>query len=182
MDFKTYDKAIKQVLLWREKTGKKDYEWPDSRDPEFSSLLVDSGVTGQDVEKALVALTAWREFRGDQYQGMSACVHVLRNRQAKGQFHSHLQEDVTGKNQFSSMTVPGDPNLVKYPEEGEFAFEKLLSNLDDILAGKTVDITQGALYYAVPQNSTSGWFERNIVENKKEHPMTTSIGRTLFYS
>lgn len=179
MNLDTFNKSIQVVKDWRLKHGKKDYEWPDPRDPKFQDELAEAPVVAQDIEKSLVALCAWREMRGDLYQGMSSVVHVIHNRQVAGMFRSHLSDDVTGKNQFSSMTVPGDHNLTRYPE-GDYNFVKILENIEIILDGKAFDITMGSLYYGVIENVTSGWFMREIVHNP-EYERTVQIGRTTFF-
>ncbi len=177
MTFETFTKCMQVIKEWRAKHGKHDYQWPETRDPFFQEELTNSAVVAQDIEKSLVALCAWREMRGDLYQGMSAVVHVIHNRQVAGMFRSHLDEDVTGKNQFSSMTIPGDPNLVKYPGDDK-NFLKILENLDMILEGKAFDITGGSLYYGVIADITSGWFQKEIVEKRQR---TVQIGRTTFF-
>ena len=181
MDFPLFQKNIDYIKSWRVKHGHPDYTWPDPRDPEIQTEMTEFGVVGQDLEKALIALCAWREMRGDQYPGMSAIVHVLVNRQKKGWFRSHLAEDVEGRNQFSSMVIKGDPNLVKYPEATEQPFLTLLKNLDVILTGQTVDVVDGALYYGNLRYVTSGWFISEIVNKPQEHPRTTTIGGTVFF-
>lgn len=129
MDFKTFQKSIDQIKKYRE-----THEgWPDSRDPEFSLQLMDSGVVSQDIEKSLVALISWRLMKDSRYQGISAMVHLIRNRQVKGMTRSHLTEEC-----FQSEDI--------YPDE-DYDFLKILENLDSILQGKTVDITDGSTQF-----------------------------------
>jgi hypothetical protein len=150
MDFKTYQKSIDQVNLWRSFGN----DWPDSRDPAFSTQLIDTGITPQDIEKSLVALISWRLMRDARYQGISAMVHLIRNRQVKGMVRSHLID----------LEFQTDES---YPDEQDYDFLQLLERLDDILAGKTVDITDGAINFSKGTPKSEG--------------IITKIGEYSFY-
>jgi spore germination cell wall hydrolase CwlJ-like protein len=51
-----------------------------------------------------------------------------------------------------------------------------------IVAGTNRDPTNGALYYANLEQSTSGWFFRHIVEDPLNHPVCATIGHQVFYA
>ena len=79
--------------------------WPDSRDPDFREQIAEFKVVPQEVEKALVALAAWRHGSQDVYQGMSAVAKVIVNRQSQGMFRTHA----TDADQFPLMAhFPGE--------------------------------------------------------------------------
>ena len=107
MTWNTFQKCQELIWSWRTKTGKPAHEWPDSRDPEFQTQMLEAEVVSQDLEKALVVLAAWRESREGVYQGISCLVHLLRNRQNAGMFRSHLSD----VDQFPHMAEPDNDYL-----------------------------------------------------------------------
>jgi len=134
-----------------------------------------------DFEKAIVALTAWREMSGEGVNAMLAVVFVLRRRAELGWNGGSLYNNAIAKNQFSSMSVMGDPNTVRYPDIREPGFQTLLQKVEDIYEGAADNLTNGACYYCVPENSTSGWFKSNILDRPDEHPRCAVIGKTFFF-
>jgi hypothetical protein len=174
MTFETFNKCIDLVRFWRSRTGKYDYQWPDSRDPDLLPLFEECDVVSQDLEKALVALAAWRESDMSVYQAMSSKVHLIRNRESIGMLRSHI----TDEKQFPAMNSAWSPEQVKYPIK-EPEFEKLLGNLDDILQGKTVDITQGSIYFGVVGDSMPEWFTELI--HSPDIERTVKIDNVTFY-
>lgn len=129
------------------------------------------------------ALCAWKEARGDGLTGMHAVLHCLKNRVGAVGFAHTLHDVVFGKNQFTSMSVPSDPEFNLQPtdaapanlwtEAQRLAF--LVFMTDD------ADPTSGAHYYENPKTATSGWFQRVIVADPVNHPMTVKIGHHTFY-
>lgn len=174
MTFDIFSKSMDLVRFWRSRTGKFDYQWPDSRDPDLQSLFEETETVPQDLEKALVALAAWRESDQRVYQSMSSKVHLIRNRENKGMFRSH----VTDANQFPGMNSAWSPEQYKYPVK-EQEFEKLLGNLDEILQGKTVDITQSSIYFGVLSDEMSEWFANIVHDPNMER--TVKIDNVTFY-
>lgn len=137
---------------------------------------------GADFEKAIVALACWREMRGEGVNGMLSVAFVLRNRAKAGWFHGSIYENVIAHNQFSSMTVEGDHNTDEFPDTREPQFQTLLQLLDEVFDDSRIDnLTNGALYYAVIQDSTSGWFKHNILDKPDEHPRVAQLGKTTFF-
>lgn len=133
-----------------------------------------------------MALCVWKEARGEGNEGMEAVAYVILSR-AKA-WYSHTAEAVHAavyaKNQFTSMSVPSDPefSLMPHPNDPQYAYcdtlcTSLLSNADDSAAN---DPTHGALYYADLPDCTSGWFFNNIV-NSPAHPLLATIGHQNFY-
>lgn len=120
----------------------------------------------------LWALTAWREARGEDSEGMRAVLHVILNRLNLRRWGDadHLIES---KWQFSSMTAPGDPMLVQWPDSPDPVFAKALELANLIYTGKDVDPTGGATHYFNPRVVLPTW----AASMKK----TATIGHHIFY-
>ena len=175
MNFDIFQRNIDVVRFWRSKNDREDWSFPDSRDPEFQEQMAEAGVVPQDLEKSLAALCAWREGKSEVYQGMSAILHVLYNRQKRGMHRSHLTE----VEQFKTMCEPDNPGLTDYPPKDDPNFLKILENEEEILSGKTVDLTQYATVYGRVGGEMDDWF-RNIVTSD-EFVRCTKIGSITFY-
>ena len=99
-------------------------------------------------DQVIGALTAWRENRGGGIPGMTSVLNVLANR-AK-QRNSSVYLEATRKWQFSSMTAPGDPNLILFPSATDPQWQGALTLALQMAAGTLADITEGATsYYAL---------------------------------
>lgn len=137
----------------------------------------------------LLALCAWREARGEgkiaseKLESMRAVMHVVRNRVAAG--WGDWDAVITGRNQFSSLTVPGDSQLVVWPDEDNSLWLATLGLANTVYHGRDVDPTNGALYYAntnlAAQPWFSPWFKRNIIQRPDIHPVTAVIRNHTFY-
>jgi spore germination cell wall hydrolase CwlJ-like protein len=134
-----------------------------------------------------LALVAWKEARGEaQPMGCDAVMHVILNRVGAPGFAHTLHDVIYGKNQFTSMSVPSDPEFNLQPKAGDVAFNNCLEYAKALLGTKaditiTIDVTKGAHYYANLKNVTLGWFFRNIVQNPTQHPITAQIGLHTFF-
>ena len=139
--------------------------------------------------KSTAALLAWREENSNGLNGMLAVILLLRNRvragKAKG-FPDSWMGNITQKNAFSSMTVIGDGQTVKYPDPRDPVFVRLLQEVDGIYDNTTADnLTHGALYYAdlsSPAYKPGNWFDRNIVQNPARFPRVTTVGTTTYFA
>jgi len=137
-----------------------------------------------------LALVAWKEARGERAMcvsqglaptdGMRAVMHVLVNRVGQPGFASTIHNCIYGKNQFTSMSVPSDPEFNLEPADDDEVFGDALALAGTVLGGTDTDNTQGASYYADLKYTTSGWFWRNIVCNSA-HPVLATIGHHSFY-
>lgn len=136
---------------------------------------------GTEFEKAVVALACWREMCSEGVNGMISVAFVLRNRAKAGWYHGSIYENAIALNQISSISVLGDPNTIKFPDIRDPDFQTLLHKLDAIYDDAADLITNGAKYYAVLKDSTSGWFFKNIVNKPAEHPRVAQIGKTTFF-
>lgn len=130
-----------------------------------------------------MALCVWKEARGEGELGMKAVADVISNRASKWYVNANhpVHEAVYAKNQFTSMSVPSDPefNLEPKPDDPQYRF--CTSICKPILDEQMSDVTNGALYYCNPKEATSGWFAEHIVADTKNHPQVATIGHQLFY-
>lgn len=131
-----------------------------------------------------MALCAWREARGEGECGMRAVMHVIVNRAASWYSRSlhPIHEAVYAKNQFSSMSIPGDREFNLQPSPEDKAHHYCCTMAEEIAKGIDPDPTNGALYYWNPRTATSVWFNRSIVAKPEEHPKLASIGNHDFYA
>jgi spore germination cell wall hydrolase CwlJ-like protein len=130
------------------------------------------------LDVGLFALCLWREARGEGVEGMRAVAWVIWNRSMK--WGRSIHDVIMQPNQFTSMTVdPNPPN----PEPGDLQMAEATQIASALLDGAdTVDPTKGACYYANLATASSGWFFRNIVENRIIHPQTAVIGKHAFFA
>lgn len=131
-----------------------------------------------------LALCGWKEARGEGPDGMRAVMHVIVNRAVAwhgGQAES-IHRVVYGKNQFSSMTVPSDPEYYLRPESTNVQYQFCRAMAEAVCEGSDPDATGGALYYACVENIESDWFKRNIIDDPARHPVKARIGRQTFFA
>lgn len=132
-----------------------------------------------------MALCVWKEARGDGSPGMRAVAHVIYNRVGMPGFARNLHDTIYGKNQFTSMSVPTDPefNLIPPPYDSQFAYA--LTMCANVLHGDDPDLTNGAHYYENALQATSGWFGRVIAGpdglGTPDHQFLEQIGKQKFY-
>jgi hypothetical protein len=78
--------------------------------------------------------------------------------------------------------VLGDTQTIVWPDTRDPLFNKLLQRVDAIFDGTMPDVTAGAHYYAAINSITpGGWFQKNIIDNASEHPLTAVAGGHHFY-
>lgn len=131
-----------------------------------------------DWDEALMALTMWREARHEQHDGMRAVGHVIMNRSVA--WNRSVAEICTQHAQFSSMTFPGDLQLIVFPLAHDPNFEDAMQVAELIMGGHDDDNTGGAIYYAnLDTMDKGGWFDRHIVTGKRR---ICTIGRHTFFS
>jgi N-acetylmuramoyl-L-alanine amidase len=105
---------------------------------------------------ALVALTLWREARGEGTTGMTAVACVIRNRVHKHNSTPFAQ--CVKKWAFSSITDPKDQQLTLYPVDTDPQWQQAQLIAGNVLDGQTQDITSGAtLYYDGSISFPSSW-------------------------
>jgi hypothetical protein len=124
----------------------------------------------------LLALVTWREARGEGNAGMRAVMHVIANRVKA--WRSTYAAVICGKDQFSSMSVLGDPGTIAWPAPADpeflFCFE-----LAETIEGDS-DPTLGSLYYENPTLARSPWFQTHVVDDPG-YELKATIGRQNFY-
>lgn len=116
----------------------------------------------RDEDLKLLALVMWREARGEATDGLRAVAHVIRNRVLA--WHQSWQQIIMAKNQFSSMSATGDPQLNLYPNYQSPAYAQIARIAERIYDGTDEDLTHGALYYWNPRTATSKWFKQHIAD------------------
>ena len=132
-----------------------------------------------------MAVCIWKEARGEGMLGMRAAAHVIKNRVGHPGFAATIHDVIYGRNQFTSMSVPSDPefNLIPPPGDVQFASCMLLCPL--VLSESDIDLTDGAHYYENATTATSGWFGRVIAGpdglGTEGHQYTGQIGKQKFY-
>lgn len=132
------------------------------------------------IDEVFMALTIWREARGDGYEGMQAVANVIKNN-AEATQHS-VYVECTSPNRFSSMVVHSDPQTTKFPYETEVDWKMAQSIALGVLSGVIRDNSQGARYYCVAGKETSNeWFKKYIFEDSALHPFLVRIGHQNFY-
>lgn len=132
-----------------------------------------------------MALCVWKEARGQFASGMRAVAHVIRNRVGTPGFAKNIHDVIYGKNQFTSMSVPSDPEFNLIPPPGDPQFQWCLALCPQVLGDHDPDPTFGAHYYENPKTATSGWFSRVIAgpdgNGTPEHSLTARIGSQNFF-
>jgi spore germination cell wall hydrolase CwlJ-like protein len=106
------------------------------------------------VDAHWMALTMWGEARGQGEEGMRAVGHVIDNRRRSGLHGSYATEAVSEAFQFSCWN-PNDPNraammnVLDLPAESHDGrmWRAARGLAEQILAGRSVDPTGGALFY-----------------------------------
>ena len=127
------------------------------------------------------ALCAWKEDRGDGETGMRAVLHVIANRVGFPGFGKTVHDVIYGKNQFTSMSVPSDPEFDLRPSSEDDAFSAAISLASNVFDGHDPDLTLGAHYYENEATATSGWFKTHIVDDPVNHKFCGKIGKQVFY-
>lgn len=137
------------------------------------------------------ALCSWKEAREDGSTGMHAVLHCLKNRVGFPGFADTLHGVIYGKNQFSSMSIPSDPEFNLEPVESNkddwimwlaaLQLANVVLNTDDADPTKHPETGQHAHYYENPKTGNSGWFNRVIVADNVNHPFTVQICHHKFY-
>jgi hypothetical protein len=107
-------------------------------------------------DEAIGALCAWRENRGGGEPGMHSVLNVLVNRAA--QRGTSVYAEAVRNWQFSSMTAPGDPNLILFPPDSDPQWQIALNLAGYAAGGVLADITDGATsYYALSMAQPPAW-------------------------
>lgn len=126
--------------------------------------------------KSLLAVTIWREARGESVEGMRAVAHVIRNRSKA--WNQDWDKIISAKNQFTSMSHVEDSQLTMWPDDDSPQFKAIFEIASRVFEGKDVDLTNGAQYYWNPATATSQWFRDEIAAKMQK---VAVIGRHEFF-
>lgn len=73
-----------------------------------------------DTDLTFLALTVWREARGEVAEAKLAVAYSILQRVAHPRWWGNSVQTVVGmKWQYSSLTAPGDPNLIQWPPDDQ---------------------------------------------------------------
>lgn len=105
-------------------------------------------MTQQDYECILLALCLWREARGETVDTKRAVAWSIRNRvNHKSWWGGTWSEVITKREQYSSMTSTGDPNLVKWPIETDTSWMACMDVATEVYGTPLADPSNGATHY-----------------------------------
>ncbi len=119
----------------------------------------------------MMALTVWREARGQSVEARTAVAFVLKDRAAEGGWWARDGDDILSvaatKRQFSSLTAPDDPQLTTWPRDDEPVWIECLGLAQQVEYGVIANPAPGAdSYYDVsipaPRWASTGTFLRQI--------------------
>lgn len=125
----------------------------------------------------LLELAAWREARGESFEGKRAVVWSIQNRVHQPKWWGKDWRGVILKPwQYSSFNV-NDPNVGKWPAEDDPSFIDCCKAAEPIYSGQdTQDPTDGAThYYDTSINFPKAWGSQSGWVN------TLNIGRLKFW-
>jgi len=127
----------------------------------------------------LLALCIWREARSEGREGMRAVAHVVRNRMLRGRYGGTVEGNIAARAQFSSMSLPSDPQIALWPAEPDASFATAVAVALAVLSGVDTDNTQGSTEYCNPALVTSDSFRQAVASG--ELVPTVRIGNHQFY-
>jgi spore germination cell wall hydrolase CwlJ-like protein len=82
----------------------------------------------------LLALVVWREARGEGYHAQVAVAYSILNRVEKPSWWGRTLAQVIAKKwQYSSMTAPTDPQLIKFPVQPDASFEQVMDVVEAVV-------------------------------------------------
>lgn len=131
-------------------------------------------------EISLLALTIWREARGESHDAKIAVAHTVKNRVENPSWWGKEYISVlTKKWQYSSMTDPKDTQLTNWPQANDHVFEECLAVASLVIGG----------VYNSPLKGIDSYFDDSLQGDArpkwaKEHPerFVGKIGRLNFYN
>jgi hypothetical protein len=134
----------------------------------------------QAYEISLLALTLYREARGESYEAKIAVAHTVKNRlDHPGWWGNDWISVLTRKWQYSSLTDPNDKQLTTWPKASDAAFAECLTIAERAVTGVSNSSLKGIdSYYddSLQGDQRPKW--------AKEHPerFVGKIGRLNFYN
>lgn len=131
-------------------------------------------------EITLLALTLWREARGEPYEAKIAVAHTVKNRlDHPGWWGNDWISVLTKKWQYSSLTDPNDKQLTTWPKADDNTFEECLTIAERVITGMHNSPLKGIdSYYddSLQGDARPKW--------AKEHPerFVGKIGKLNFFN
>lgn len=93
-------------------------------------------MTVQDsADLAFLALTLWREARGESREGKIAVAHSIINRTLSPSWGDTIMSVLFQRLQYSSLTYASDPQLSVWPKESDASWAECLQIADAVLTG-----------------------------------------------
>lgn len=131
-------------------------------------------------EIALLALTLWREARGETYEAKIAVAHTVKNRLDRpGWWGNDWISVLTKKWQYSSLTDPNDRQLTVWPKADDAAMEECLAIAERVITGM----------YNSPLKGIDSYYDDSLKGDMvpkwaREHPerFVGKIGKLNFYN
>ncbi len=128
-------------------------------------------------EVVLLALTVWREARGEAIEGKIAVAYSIKNRVDRPSWWGKDWISVlTKKWQYSSLTDPNDKQLATWPKADDAVFAECLNVADGVMTG----------LFNPPLKGADSYYDDSIPPPKwaAQHPecFVGKIGRLNFYN
>jgi spore germination cell wall hydrolase CwlJ-like protein len=128
-------------------------------------------------DKIFLALTLWREARGENEEVIKSVGFVILNRVRKGGWYgTDISSVIFKKYQFSSLTDPKDRQLTTWPLSTDKSWQKCLAIADDLIENKIGNkISDADSYYDISireENKPKWATQANFIKQ---------IGRLRFY-
>ena len=124
------------------------------------------------------ALTVWREASNQSYDAKASVAFVIKNRADHPRWWGgNIVEVCTKPEQFTSMnSKTNDPNLRRWPDEGDLSFLECMDIVDGAAGGLIIPILSGADHY-YDESIPAPWWA-------KKHPdrLLGKVGAFFFYS
>lgn len=126
-------------------------------------------------DKTFLALTVWREARGESKEVQAGVAHVILNRVRRPSWWGRdVMSVVFKKWQFSSLTDPRDKQLTTWPETNDRSWQQCLQVVADVVDGRLKNPVPGAdSYYDISIPAPRWATDKDFV---------AMIGRVRFYN
>jgi N-acetylmuramoyl-L-alanine amidase len=97
----------------------------------------------------MLALTLWREARNQSHDARVAVAWSVMNRVAlQGYMGRSIQQVLAHPWAYTSMTGPGDPNLIQWPwDDSDPVWQDCLAAAQEAMAGGTSPVGNATHYY-----------------------------------
>lgn len=131
-------------------------------------------------EITLLALTLWREARGESHEAKIAVAHTVKNRvDNPAWWGTDIISVLVKKWQYSSLTDPNDKQLTSWPKADDNVFEECLGIAELVVRGM----------YNSPLKGIDSYYDDSLQGDQipkwaTEHPerFVGKIGRLNFYN